>query len=160
MNKMQPTIEMIRQTLGALVFGENGIKLQQVVHKLLSLQKHKLAVIDTGLNGAVGERLSQAPNSTSLISTNETRKQMPESDEIESIIETSGASLGIAIGPINRNPDAVRDGQSFYEVLIFEKSKIQRTQFRYSGHSGWREERAIKEVLNHLRLYLASKSSE
>ena len=85
---------------------------------------------------------------------------MPESKEIESIIETSGASLGIAIGPINRNPELIRDGQSFYEVMIFEKPKIQRTQFRYSGHSGWREERAVKEVLNHLRLYLASKFSE
>lgn len=160
MDKMQPTIQMIRQTLGSLVFGENGIELQQVVCNLLTLQKQKLAVIDAGLNGVVGERLSQIPNSTSIISANETREQMPESKEIESIIETSGASLGIAIGPINRNPDLIRDGQSFYEVMIFEKPKIQRTQFRYSGHSGWREERAVKEVLNHLRLYLASKFPE
>lgn len=160
LSKMQPTIETIRQTLGPLVFGENGIELQQVVHNLLSAQKQKLAVIDAGLQGVVGERLSQIPNSATWICANEIRDQIPASDEIGSVIKSSGATLGIAIGPINRAPDLVRNGQSFYQVMIFEKQTFQQTQFRYSGHSGWREERAVKEVLNHLRLYLDSNRSE
>ncbi|MDA7903380.1 molybdopterin-binding protein [Mariniblastus sp.] len=160
MNKMQPTIDTIRQTLGPLVFGENGTELQQVVHNLLTTQKQKLAVIDAGLLGVVGQRLSQIPGSKKLICANETLEQMPEPDEIENIIESSGATLGIAIGPINRDSDLIRDGQSFYEVMIIEKPTSQQTQFRYSGHSGWREERAVKEVLNYLRLYLASQLTE
>ena len=160
MNKMQPTIQTIRQTLGQLVFGENGIELQEVVHNLLTNQQQKLAIIDAGLQGVVGERLSQITNPTSLICANETREQMPAPDEMTSLIESSGATLGIAIGPIDRTSDLVRNGQSFYQVMIFETPTVQQTQFRYSGHSGWREERAIKEVLNHLRLYLASDRSQ
>ncbi|MGY8749186.1 MAG: competence/damage-inducible protein A [Pirellulales bacterium] len=156
MDKMQPTIKTIRQTLGPLVFGENGIQLQQVVHNLLTTQNKKLAVIDAGFDGLVAERLSEFTTPMTPICAIETREQMPDSDEIKKVIESSGATLGIAIGPIDRDSEMVRNGQSFYQVQIFENPKSQKTQFRYSGHSGWREERAVKEVLNYLRLYLTS----
>ena len=156
MKKMQPTIETIRRTLGSLIFGENGIELQQVVHNLLTTEQQKLAIIDAGLNGVVGERPSQIPHSEILICANETREQMPEPDELGFVIESSGATLGVAIGPIDRKPELVQNGQSFYQVMLFDTQTFQQTQFRYSGHSGWREERAVKEVLNHLRLYLDS----
>jgi nicotinamide-nucleotide amidase len=156
MDKMQPTIETIRKTLGPLVFGENGIQLQQVVHNLLTTQNKKLAVIDAGFDGLVAEQLSEFTTPMTSICANETREQMPDSDEIKQVIESSNATLGIAIGPIDRNSEMVRNGQSFYQVKIFENPKCQEAQFRYSGHSGWREERAVKEVLNCLRLYLVS----
>ncbi|MFT5304477.1 MAG: hypothetical protein ACI814_005305, partial [Mariniblastus sp.] len=70
------------------------------------------------------------------------------------VAQANNADLGIAIGPIIRDAEIVNRGESFYEVVIANGDRIDRKQIRFGGHSAWREVRAVKEVLNFLRLHL------
>ena len=69
----------------------------------------------------------------------------------------------LLVGPVDRDEATVNSGESYYDVAIgwsgrsgeqANDTQVLTQQFRYSGHSAWREIRAVKEVLNFLRLQL------
>lgn len=156
LEKMQTTIDVIYQQLGDLVYGENGVEMHQVVFELLKSQRKTLAITDVGLDGEVANWVAQADLERAVLVTG---KVVPL-DELElaasasEVAQANHADLGIAIGPIIRDAEIVNRGESFYEVVIANGDRIDRKQIRFGGHSAWREVRAVKEVLNFLRLHL------
>jgi nicotinamide-nucleotide amidase len=140
LEKMQPTIKVIHDTLGQFAYGANGVELEEVVVGLLLEQNKTLAIHDAGLNSEVANRIKNA-DSEGRAFKNE-----------ESVERT--ANVHLKIGEIDRDIATVDAGDSFYQVEISDETGDHAKEFRFSGHSGWREVRATKEVLNYLRLHL------
>ena len=164
--KMQPTIEIIRDRLGDLVYGENGEQLEQVVVKKLAAKQQTISVFDWGLGGDVARRLVAAEAGGGCLRAG--RAYSPQSadgeivvaDRMQQILQNEswheGADVVLVIGEINRDEVAVSSGESYYDVGIAWMDqggwKTETLQLRYSGHSAWREVRAVKDVLNLVRL--------
>jgi len=151
MEKMVPTILRIRETLGDLIFGENGETLESVVLKQLVEQNLTLAIADAGLSGDIATRL----NHPAIIGHEIV-------DRIEnSIIELArdikgqfSANLGLAIGPLDWDESSIIAGTSYFDVALVAADREHSERFRFGGHSGWRRERAMKQILNFVRLFL------
>ena len=57
--KMKPTIASIQESLGDLVFGENGQQLEDVVVESLRSKNVTISIVDFGLGGAVAELIKK-----------------------------------------------------------------------------------------------------
>jgi nicotinamide-nucleotide amidase len=158
--KMRPTILMIQECLGDLVYGENGQELHGIIVQILSKQNNTVSVFDAGLNGAVASLIAGHDVDKNVFAggvvTNRDLNDVKQA--ALDVAEQRQSSFGIAIGPINRNASDVEAGKSFYSVAIADGHELHDKQFRFSGHSGWREDRAAKEVLNFFRLHLLKTS--
>ena len=164
--KMQPTIEIIRDRLGDLVYGENGEQLEQAVVKKLAAKQQAIAVFDWGLCGDVARRLVAVDAGSGCLQASRSYSSRPAGDEVvvadrmQRILQDKswheGADVVLVIGEIDRDEAKVSSGESYYNVGIAwldqGRWKTQVQQFRYSGHSAWREVRAVKDVLNLVRL--------
>lgn len=165
--KIEPTVALIRERLGNLVFGENGQTLEGVVASQLAARKQTLAVFDWGLQGEVARRIAIATNihggclkaSRAYIGT-DTSKSFQVDKKIDEIIADANwhenASAVLAIGPIDRDEKLIQAGSSYYDVGLALQTadgwQRENFQFRFSGHSAWRDVRAVKDVLNAIRL--------
>ncbi len=156
-DKMQNTIDTIHDCLGELVFGENGQTLEDVVVELLREKRFTLAVIDAGLDGEVAELIRDRSQLRGLlkggrIATEE--DDLPILEQAHRAQAEFESDVGIAVGPLDHDEAQIAAGNSFFDVAIvgpdFEKAE----RFRLSGHSGWRKQRAVKQVLNLCRLTL------
>ncbi len=164
--KMQPTIEIIRDRLGDLVYGENGEQLEQAVVKKLAAKQQTIAVFDWGLGGDVARRLVAAETGGGRLRASRTYSpqsvdgEVTVADRMQRILQDEswheGADVVLVIGEINRDEAAVSSGESYYDVGIAWMDQggwnTETLQLRYSGHSAWREVRAVKDVLNLVRL--------
>ena len=164
--KMQPTIEIIRDRLGDLVYGENGEQLEQAVVKKLAVKQQTIAVFDWGLGGDVARRLVATEADGGCLQASRTYSPQPADpevvvgDRLQQILQDEswheGADVVLVIGEIDRDEATVSSGKSYYDVGIAWLDqglwKTQAQQLRYSGHSAWREVRAVKDVLNLVRL--------
>lgn len=148
--KMAETIATIKKCLGNLVFGENGAQLEEVVVSMLLKENLKLQILDRGLNGQVGHLISSADQQNMCLVSSWSGDELPEVGHAAN----DGDVISLLIGPVNRTESAVQNGESFYVVQIKRGNDSMEKNFRFSGHSGWRETRAVKDVLNFVRLYL------
>ena len=81
-------------------------------------------------------------------------------DRIQQILQDEswheGADVVLVIGAIDRDEATVSSGESCYDVGIAWLDqgvwKTETQQLQYRGHSAWREVRAVKDVLNLVRL--------
>ena len=167
--KMQPTIDIIHERLGDLVYGENGQQLEDVVASKLIANQQTIGVFDFGLRGDVARRLTSTAPDNGCVRTSRAYSRFSATDEfstsqrLQQILQDEnwheGADVVLLIGPIDRDGATVADGESYYDVAIGWPGQSDRQiltqQFRYSGHTAWREIRAVKDVLNFLRLELA-----
>jgi len=161
LEKMKPTVRIIEESLGEMVYGHNGQELHDVVVELLAQRGKTVAVFDAGLDGAVANLISKSDMEQRVLS----RSEISRATKLEQLCEAasdfaqeSNADFGLAIGTLNRDPGSIESGQSFYRVGFADSNQKLQREFRFSGHSGWREVRAIKEVLNFFRLQLANSS--
>ena len=169
LEKMQPTIDIIRERLGDLVYGENGQQLEDVVASKLIATQQTIGVFDYGLCGDVARRLTTVTPVDGCVRTSRAYSRSAVTDEVstvqrlQQILENEswheGADVVLLIGPIDRDEATVASGESYYDVAIgwsdqSDGPQMVTKQFRYSGHSAWREIRAVKDVLNFLRLQL------
>ena len=164
LEKMQPTIDTIHDCLGVLVYGKNGEQLECTIVDSLKRAQKKVAIFDAGLNGAVAAMITKRDHEKRVFSGAEVATSIPQiaspddqSNLIALALETAkskGADFGLAIGAIDRTKELVDAGESFYSVAIASQQGSTEKTFRFSGHSGWREIRAVKEVLNFFRLHL------
>ncbi|MFK7766421.1 MAG: competence/damage-inducible protein A [Mariniblastus sp.] len=181
--KMQPTIKTIFECLGDLVYGQNGQQLECAIVEFLNRSKKTVSIFDSGLRGAVASLITERDHNNCVFTGAEVATVLPQVSSVNSAaqpkasslpqeevgevsqftplglaaIETArvrGSDFGLAIGPIERDSRLVDAGESFYSVAISNEGNVVEKEFRYSGHSGWREIRAVKEVLNYFRLYL------
>lgn len=157
LEKMETTIRQIKQTLGELVFGENGEQLEQAVIRKTKAQGRKLMIIDFGLHGEVARRLSYADPDYSVFAGGETgtAQAPPLVDYLNQRRNQLNCdqTMLMIIGNIDRSPSLIDAGESYFKVKISDGSQIIGHRLRYSGHSSWREERAVKDVLNLIRLH-------
>ena len=65
LKNMEPTVEIIRRSLGNLVFGEGDDQLQHAVVRLLNEQKKTLATCEWGTGGLVADWLAEAADAQS-----------------------------------------------------------------------------------------------
>lgn len=158
MEKMQPTIATIQESLGDLIYGENEIELHHVVAELLQAQNKSVAILDAGLDGALAKLIAVDEGSNTVVTDSQIVNNQIEDLSIAAVdyALSTGTHYGLVIGPINRDPAAVESGESFYEVVISDGDHFHQKSIRFSGHSEWREDRAAKEVLNFFRLHLLS----
>ena len=158
--KMKPTIATIQDCLGDLVFGENGQQLEEVVVGLLQSKSNTIAIADFGFGGAVSQLIEAVDVSQSVLVHSEFSNDDVEvlfgglEKAAEAVRTKSGADLGIAISEIDRDKDRVSRGESLHRAVIWNGDSAALGEFRFGGHSGWREKRAMKEVLNFMRLHL------
>ena len=164
--KMQPTIDIIHDRLGDLVYGENGEQLEQAVVKKLAAKQQTISVFDWGLGGDVARRLIAAETGDGCLRASRTYSPRSADDEVvvaqrmQQILQDEswreGADVVLVIGEIDRNEITVSSGESYYDVGIAWLDqgvwKADSQRLRYSGHSAWREVRAVKDVLNLVRL--------
>ena len=170
LTKMQPTIDIIRERLGDLVFGENGQTLEQAVAQKLADQQQTISVFDWGLGGDVARRLIASEPAGCLCASRTYAKQLTANhsdddfviaDRMQQILHDQswheGADVVLVVGPIDRNDATIASGESYFDVMIGWQDQghwqTQSQQLRYSGHSAWRELRAVKDVLNFVRLH-------
>lgn len=165
--KIAPTVDLIRERLGELVYGENGQQLEDVVAYQLTTKQQNIAIFDWGLQGEVARRLATAEGNAhdclkvSRAYCDGTQPQKFQVDEkIDLIIADDqwheNATSVLVIGPINRDPATVKEGNSYYHAGFAWQTpdgwQRETFQFRFSGHSAWRDIRAVKDVLNAIRL--------
>lgn len=153
--KMMPTIDHIKDTLDTLVYGENGVQLEDVIVKVHQFFGKQMTVIDAGLHGEVARLVSQADETRTVLAGGAVHSVDEESfrdlvQEFKSII-CENQTL-VAIGPIDRTPELVEAGDSYFDLLLATTAGVEEKRIRYSGHSAWREVRAVKDVLNTIRL--------
>ncbi len=173
--KIEPVLETIRERLGDLVFGADGQTLADVVIDKLQQGGHSVAVVDAGLCGDVAAALAVADAdrivlrnavlpSMELFSNycepmNGSSSESPLSNAASRVRDEHKADVGIAIGPIDRDPVKVDSGKSAFQVVIIgpgssQQNSVSTQQYVYRGHSSWRQQRAVKQVLNQLRFLL------
>jgi nicotinamide-nucleotide amidase len=165
--KIAPTVSLIRERLGKLVYGENGQQLEDVVARQLTANQQKVAVFDWGLQGEVARRLALAAGDSGRCLTasraysDDVQPQAFQVDQkIDLIIADDqwheNATSVLVVGPIDRDEDTVKAGDSHYDVGFAWQTPAgwerETFQFRFSGHSAWRDIRAVKDVLNAIRL--------
>jgi nicotinamide-nucleotide amidase len=161
LEKMQPTVSMIEDCLGDMVYGQNGQELHDVVVEMLAKWGKTVAIFDAGLEGAVAKLIASAESELTVLKQSEIGAISSFDKLCEAAAEIarrSNSSVGLAIGALDRDPDLIESGRSVYRVGFADSNQKFQQEFRFSGHSGWREIRAIKEVLNFLRLQLAKSS--
>ena len=158
--KMRPTIDLIRNCLGDLIFGENDQSLADVVMDLLRRQNLTVAIADCGLNGEVASQFSVSRGilkGQQVLAADQNPHKTNIAELAESIRREFDAAIGIAIGYINADESVVALGKSEFEMAIAGSDGSHPFAHRYGGHSEIRQQRAVKQVLNQLRLYLQSR---
>jgi nicotinamide-nucleotide amidase len=175
---MQPTIEVIRECLGTLVFGEEDEELEHAVVRLLAEQGKTLAVAEWATGGRMAQWLIEAtaPASTPFLAgvivtslqqlsrvLPVTADQLPAIESAaphdfivataaaEAVRRLTGADFGLAVAafpPIVDAPDAR------VHAAIAMAERTRRLRFPCAAHPAIRQSRAAKQALNALRLTL------
>lgn len=178
LQKIEPVLQTIRQTLGDMVFGADGQTLADVVIGTLKQRGQTLAVIDAGLQGDVATAIAVADHDRTVLRNatlpspslfaaycNSTETVRPSttkpclSDWATEIKDEFDTDVGIAIGPVNRDSTTIDSGKSVFQVAIVGPDSNGETttsnqEYVFRGHSSWRQQRAVKQVLNQLRFLL------
>lgn len=169
LSKMKPTIDQIYDALGDLIYGENGQSLEDAVIAESQSQGKQLRVIDFGLHGDVARRLSAADKGSVVfrhgVVVAEAVRESNSFDSMNERLKRYMAShdpiapdeVVVGIGPVERSTTRVDAGESFFDVFVIAGDRRHEKRVPYSGHSSWREIRAVKDVLNTLRLFLREK---
>ena len=157
LSKMQPTIDSIRDCLGDLVFGENNQTLDEVVFQMLQQKHQTIAIFDAGFQGEVARLLMSHGGPNPVVTFSQTTTQEIDSDQLptaEEIRKDADATWGLVIGPIQKADRSLEEAPTFFEVVLSNPQQEFRETFRYGGHSDWRQQRGVKQVLNFVRLNL------
>ena len=172
LQQMEPTIEAIHQNMGQHVFGQNGQTLEECVGQLLSSQERSVAIFDAGLQGDVGSRIFEVANhhlngasifkgclsideSSGLNWLGVSGEKLDDGNIQEAarrVAQNLGSDIGVAISALH--PPTKTNSRPFYVVGISDGEKTDVTQHFHGGHSSFRHVRSVKQVLNHLRLFL------
>ena len=170
--QMEPTIQEIRELMGDLVFGQDGQELQDVVsHQMLQLEK-TIAIVDLGLHGDVAKHLIDADPKRSdnyfrgslVLNESSATRWLSASSGFDlasaasKVREEFKAEIGVAIGTIQ--PPTKTEPRARFNVAVAMNDELISAEFTHAGHSDIRHIRSVKQVLNHLRLLLATSETE
>lgn len=149
------TVDQIQAKLGNLIFGHNGVTLQDVVVAALRQQQKTLAVVDYAFGGVTARLLHDAdPDHQVFLGAQISRGQKRLcKEELPAAAETIRANLGSDLAVAVSSLYEVEQ-QLVYDVAIVGNTNTHLTSLNYSGHSGLRQARTAKQILNELRLFL------
>jgi nicotinamide-nucleotide amidase len=160
LEKMQPTIETIRTRLGDLIFGENGETLADVISRDLRRNQWKLGICDFGLSGKIAVALNGCGLDSMFLKILEADggdlHRWPDLETLANQIRLNHKDLNFStvIGPLDHDGKENSDQTPTFSIAFSAPNLTLSYQLRYAGHSALREERAVKQVLNHIRLFV------
>lgn len=175
----QPTLQTIRECLGALVYGEGDDELEHAVLRLLAEQGSTLATAEWGTNGLMSHWLENAAQDRPMYAGGSVLNGMrslknilgdhaPPDEELrerqtrvramaEHCRHQWGATWGLAIGDA---PTTSTNGANIQEtvpriwVALAGPAGTEYKEFPFTGHPDILVPRAAKQALNFLRLKL------
>ncbi len=173
--QMQPTLEIIRDKLGVLVFGEGDDELQDAVIRLLRDRQQTVSVCEWGTRGLVthwlqcadridspvlrGAVVVSSPNELATwFAGSETAHQgAGHSEELvgwmaQAVRSRCGTDYGLAIGPL----PAPNAPQPTIALGLANANRLQVSSPSYTGHPDLLLERTAKQALDLLRRELIS----
>ena len=162
MIQMEPTVVMIRDTLGPLVFGEGDEELEHAVYRLLSQYQMSVAIGESGTLGLVAERLGSLPGVETVFrgatvvadqaewNTADLRTPTGVEQLAEKVRCDFQSDLGLAVG---RFPQEEGADDEFYLALATSQGS-QSKACRFGGHPDIRRDRSAKQALDLLRTWL------
>lgn len=161
---MEPTAQEIYGKVGTLAFGEGEDELEHAVGRLLAERNQSVATAESGSCGRLAAWLSELPNAADVFrggmvaaaterfaSDEQSRKQVAEGGA-RAIRDQFGADFGLAVSPL---PATTGDdaAELFYYCLATPENVITRSSTT-AGHPAILKDRAAKQALNLLRLWL------
>lgn len=183
--ELDQTVQMIRDTLGNLVFGADSETLQEVVAGLLLKQKKRLVILESGTGGWLAALLTERPEADKFfdggyvvpLSKESLMEWAGGSGEVlaqgvfngamaESVAKTvlerkTNSDLAVAvIGPVGASESRQADPVGTVWIALAERNGRNVTtrsdSFRFPGDRISVRDRASKTALNQLRLYLTA----
>lgn len=179
--KMDSTIDIIRQCLGSLVFGEEDDELEHSVLRLLAERELTLATVECGTRGLLSHWLSEAgkpigsylggtlvASDAALTSSMGLDAELPDKQAAttEEVVarmaavcrQRWNADYALAMGEFPEVDPAAAEPPPYYYALATPYEVIVRSSTLSSHPSIWKP-RAAKQALNLLRLTLLEESS-
>jgi nicotinamide-nucleotide amidase len=157
--QITPTVQIIEECLGDLVFSRGDQTLEQVLVGQLQSAGVSLAVCDFGLHGAVASLLAQAAGSSGVLRGSLALPLVTEAsgglaeerwlEQAEEVRTQFSADYGVVIGPLQPV-----ESRATYLVTLVGPDRCAQQEFTHAGHTSLRLNRSIKQVLNFLRLQL------
>jgi nicotinamide-nucleotide amidase len=162
--RMAPTIEIIENCLGDLVYGRGEETMAEVVVRQLQRRGETLAICDLGLHGLVAAGLAQAPCGDAVLRGSLAlpgpAQAEPTADaglwiaQAEEVRQQFAADYGLVIGPLQPIDEQTREIRAQYVVTMVGPSHVAQQEFIHAGHPSLRLNRSVKQVQNYLRLQL------
>jgi nicotinamide-nucleotide amidase len=180
---MEPTVAVIREALGTLVFGEGDEELEHVVARLLCDQRMTLAVAEWATGGLIAdwmhETLPESGGCPALAVTVASREQLAralrlEGDDgerlaaapphdsavatiaAEAVRQLAGADIGLGVAAFPPIADAPH-ARVYVSIATAERTR--RLRFGCASHPAIRRPRTAKQALNALRLVLLGRDA-
>ncbi len=162
LNQIRPTLALIHERLGNLVFGENGVELQDVLVQMLIDRCESISLVDYGFGGIAGQTIFDSDQDRRVCRTTLALAEpallpwLGPSDDVvgdaaRKIRLDAQTSIGVAVSkPITSESEYHR----CYQVAIADAGQVTRYTLHYGGHSGLRRSRTTKQILNQIRLHL------
>ena len=150
---MQPTLDLIRQELGILVFGEEDDEMQHVVARLLAERGQTLATVESWTGGLVAQWLTSLEDSTEVfVATDVDAAQAVAVEDVAELAQgvrsASNADFGLAIGaPHGGEPQRIT-------IALCGPTGVRVKEYATAGHPSIIRPRAAKQALNLVRLHL------
>lgn len=174
---IEPTVAMIRECLGSLVFGEEDDELQDAVVRLLEKTGRTLVTTEVGTAGALAKWLSRAAGGkhhylggqvlhspAMLVQSLGTSLDLvgrfgPASREVAEALavqvrDQSDADYALVVGPFPEEADGKRDHDVPFHFALAGPNKVTVKASSLLGHPSIWVPRAGKAALNLLRLTL------
>jgi nicotinamide-nucleotide amidase len=172
-----PTVAIIYESLGQLIFGEEEEELEDVVVRLLRQQNKTVAVAEWATGGLLANWLTEASNKATVFAgglvLNGERKSvgilqsighasyLPDESKAATaaavaVKRSAGADYGIGVAAFPSEPD--RPDAHVY-VSIATPDRTRKLRFGSASHPAIRQARTAKQALNALRLILLGQES-
>ncbi len=170
---MRPTIDLIHQCLGPLIFGEEDDELQDAVLRLLGKRQQTLATVEIATKGLVAKWLATASSASTLylggkVIPGEVWQAETEESDLPSAIDITArvadmarkvqmefqADYGLAIGPVPTSPVGSGSPPRIHLALATDRDVRQESK-PFASHPDIRLSLAAKHALNLIRLTLA-----
>lgn len=169
LEKINPTLALMREKLGTLVYGVEDDELEHALLKLLSDRNQTLSVAEWATGGLMTERLGLADESDAFVGGLAIRslkqaeqllgielESSPNSPELavalaEAVCEQSAADIGLGLSafPPDRN-----DPNAHVYAAVATSEGTRKTRFACASHPAIVRARTAKQAMNFLRLIL------
>ncbi|MEQ8210606.1 MAG: CinA family nicotinamide mononucleotide deamidase-related protein [Lacipirellulaceae bacterium] len=169
LEKLEPTLAIIREKLGTLVYGEEDDELEDALLKLLSDRIQTLSVAEWATGGLITERFGLADESAVFVGGIAVRslkqaehllgvdlKNDPNTSELavalaQAVREQSATDFGLGLSAFP--PDRNEPNAHVYAAVATSEG-VRKTRFACASHPAIVRARTAKQAMNFLRLIL------